>query len=87
VVFKKIAVTVSAAAFVMLAVAVGPGVPTILAAVRATTANDDAKLNQQLEEARSCAAFQVWFLDPACSQLQHARSVARKKQRLAHKAR
>ena len=28
-VFKKIAVTVSAAAIVMLAVAVGPGVPTI----------------------------------------------------------
>jgi hypothetical protein len=85
-VFKKIAVTVSAATFVILAVAVGPGTPTILAAVRATTANDDAKLNQ-LEATRSCAAFQVWFLDPACSQLQHARNVARKKQRLAHKAR
>jgi hypothetical protein len=85
-VFNKIAVAVSTAAFVMLAVAIGPGVPTILAAVRATTANDDAKL-KQLEATRSCAAFEVWFLDPTCSQLQHARNVARTKQRLAHKAR
>jgi hypothetical protein len=85
-VFKKIGVMVSAAAFVMLAVAIGPGVPTILAAVRATAANNDAKL-KQLEATRSCAAFEVWFLDPACSQLQHGRNVARAKQRLAHKAR
>ena len=85
-VVRKIAVTVSAVAFVMLAVAVGPGVPTILAAVRATTSSDDAKLNQQ-EATWSCAAFEVWFLDPACSQLQHARNVARTKQRLARKVR
>jgi hypothetical protein len=84
-VFKKIAVTVSAVAFVMLAVAIGPGVPTILAAVRATTSSDDAKLNRQ-EATWSCAAFEVWFLDPACGQLQHARNVARTKQRLAHRA-
>ena len=83
---KKIVVTISALAFVMLAVAIGPGVPTILAAVGTTTANADAKLNQP-DATRSCAAFEVWFLDPACRQLQHARNVARAKQRLAHKAR
>ena len=43
---KKIAVTISAVAFVMLAVALAPGVPTVLATVRMTTANDDTKLNQ-----------------------------------------
>jgi hypothetical protein len=85
-VFKKIAVTVSAVGFVMLAVAIGPGVPTILAAVRTTTAKDDATL-KQLEAIRSCAAFEVWFLDQTCSKLQHGKNVARKKQRLAHKAR
>jgi hypothetical protein len=44
--FKKIVATVSAVAFVMLAVALAPGVPTVLATVRATTTNDDTKLNQ-----------------------------------------
>jgi hypothetical protein len=33
VMFKKIAVTISAVAFVMLAVALAPGVPTVLATV------------------------------------------------------
>jgi hypothetical protein len=84
--FKKFAVTLSALAFVMLAVALAPGVPTVLATVRATASNEDAKL-KQLEATRSCAAFEVWFLDPACAQLQHGRNVARMKQRLAHKAR
>ena len=83
--FKKIAVTISAVAFVMLAVALAPGVPTVLATVRMTTANDDTKLNQH-NATRSCAAFEVWFLDPACSQLQRAKKAARTKQRLAHKA-
>ena len=41
VMFKKIAVTILAVAFVMLAVALAPGVPTVLATVRATTTNDD----------------------------------------------
>ena len=59
---KKIAVTISAVAFVMLAVALAPGVPTVLATVRATTTNDDTKLNQPLAQ-QSCAAFQTWFLD------------------------
>ena len=82
---KKIAVTISAVAFVMLAVALAPGVPTVLATVRMTSANAETKLNRQ-NATRSCAAFEVWFLDPACRQLQHAKKVARTKQRLAHKA-
>jgi hypothetical protein len=86
VMLKKIVVTISAFAFVMLAVAIGPGVPTILAAVGTTKPNADAKLNQ-MGATQSCASFEVWFLDPACSKLQHARNVARTKQRLAHKAR
>jgi hypothetical protein len=56
---KKIAVTISAVAFVMLAVALAPGVPTVLATVRATTAIDEAKLNQPADQ--SCAAFETWF--------------------------
>jgi hypothetical protein len=56
--FKKIAVTVSAVAFVMLAVALAPGVPTVLATVGATTTNDDTKLNEPLAQ-QSCAAFQT----------------------------
>jgi hypothetical protein len=85
VMLKEIAVTISAVAFVMLAVALAPGVPMVLATVSATPANDDAKLNQ-LDAAQRCASFEVWFLDPACSQMQHAKKVARTKQRLAHKA-
>jgi hypothetical protein len=46
---------------------------------------DDAKLNEPVAE-QSCASFEVWFLDLACSQLHHAKKVARTKQRLAHKA-
>ena len=60
---KKIAVRVSAVAFVLLAIALAPGVPTVLATVRTTAADDDAKLNQPLAE-RSCAAFESWFLIP-----------------------
>jgi hypothetical protein len=69
--FKKIAATISAVGFVMLAVALAPGVPTVLATVGATTANDDTKLNQPLAQ-QSCAAFQTWVLDPTCRQ-PHAR--------------
>ena len=48
----------------MLAVALAPGVPTVFATVRATTAND-AKLSQSLAQ-QSCEAFENWFLDPSC---------------------
>ena len=80
---KKIAVTISATAFVMLAIALAPHVPTALATARHGI--DDAKLNEPVAE-QSCASFEVWFFDPACSQLHHAKKVARTKQRLAHKA-
>ena len=75
--FKKIAVRVSAVAFVMLAIALAPGVPAVLATVRTTAADDDAKLNQPLAE-QSCAAFESWFLDPTCRQT-HAKKAARTK--------
>jgi hypothetical protein len=81
--FRKIAITISAAAFVMLAIALAPHVPTALATARHSV--DDTKLNEQVVE-QSCASFEVWFLYPACSQMQHAKKVARTKQRLAHKA-
>jgi len=84
VMLKKIAVTISAAAFVMLAIALAPAVPTALATARSTVTNVDAKLNQSVAE--PCAAFETWFLDPACSQMQHAKKAARTKKRLAYKA-
>ena len=80
---KKIAVRISAVAFVLLAIALAPGVPTVLATVRTTAAgDDDAKLNQPLAE-QSCAAFESWFLDPTCRQT-HAKKAARTKLHLAH---
>src|SRR5262245_8962737 len=63
--FKKIAVTVSAAAFVMLAIALAPNVPTALATARATITKDDAQLKHPAAE-QPCAAFEAWFLDPNC---------------------
>jgi len=84
VMFKKIVVTISAVAFVMLAVALAPGVPAVLATVRTTVANDDAKLNPPLAD-QSCAAFETWFLDPTCRQT-HVKKVARSKGHLAHNA-
>jgi hypothetical protein len=82
VMLKKIAVTISAVAFVMLAIALAPGVPEVLATVRTTVANDDTKLNQPLAQ-QSCAAFETWFLDPTCRQT-HVKKVARTKHQLAH---
>ena len=75
--FKKIAVTVSAAAFVMLAIALAPNVPTALATARATITKDDAQLKHLAAE-QPCAAFEAWFLDPNCRQ-PHAKKVARTK--------
>jgi hypothetical protein len=80
--FKKIAVTISAVAFVMLAIALAPGVPKVLATARSNVTNDEAKLNQPLAQ-RSCAAFDVWFLDPTCRQA-HVKKVARTKHHMAH---
>jgi hypothetical protein len=84
VMLKNIALTISAAAFVMLAIALAPAVPTALATAHSTITNYDAKLNQQFAE--PCAAFETWFLQPACSQMQPAKKAARTKQRLSHKA-
>ncbi len=80
--FTKIAVTTWAVAFVMLAIALAPGVPTVLATVRTTGANDDARLDQPLAQ-QSCGAFENWFLDPSCRQM-HVKKVARAKHHLAH---
>jgi hypothetical protein len=82
VMFKEIAVTISAVAFVMLAIALAPAVPTALATAGTTITNDDAKLNQPLAQ-QPCAAFEVWFLDPTCRQ-PHVKKVARTKHQLAH---
>jgi hypothetical protein len=78
--FKKLVATLSALAVVMLAVALAPGVPAVLATVRATTVKDDAKLNRSLAQ-QSCAAFETWFLDRSCRQ-PHVKKVARTKHQL-----
>jgi hypothetical protein len=82
-VLKKIAVTVSAVAFVMLAIALAPNVPTALATARSTITGGDAKLKQPVVE-QPCAAFEAWFLDPNCRQT-HGKKFARSKDRLARK--
>jgi hypothetical protein len=74
VMFRRVAVTLSALAFVMLAVALALGVPTVLATVRATATNEDAKLDQPFAQ-QSCAAFETWFLDPSCRQ-PHVKKIA-----------
>jgi hypothetical protein len=79
---KKIAATVSATAFVLLAIALAPHVPTALATASHGT---DANANGPAMAAQSCASFEVWFLDPDCGQLQRAKKIARTKQRLAHR--
>jgi hypothetical protein len=80
--FKKIALTISAVAFVMLAIALAPGVPTVLGRVGTTTTIDDAKLHQPLA-LQSCAAFETWFLDASCRQ-PHGTKVARTKKHTTH---
>jgi ABC-type uncharacterized transport system YnjBCD permease subunit len=66
--FKTVAVTIVAAAFVSLAIALGPNVPDALATARAMiVTNDDVKLNEPSAE-QSRAVFEVWFLDPTCRQ-------------------
>jgi hypothetical protein len=65
VMFKNVVVTISAVAFVMLAIALGPNVPAALATARAMITNNDVKLNQPTLQ-QSCAVLEVWFLDPSC---------------------
>ena len=58
VMFKMIAITISAVALVMLAIALAPAVPTALATARTTTTYEgDPTLNQPLAD-QSCARFQ-----------------------------
>jgi len=64
--FKRVAVTISAVAFVMLAIALAPNLPATLATARATITNDDVKLKQPTVQ--HCATLEVWFLDPTCRQ-------------------
>jgi hypothetical protein len=81
-VFKKVALTISAVVFVMLAIALGPNVPDALATARAMiVTNADVKLNKPTAQ-QSCAAFEVWFLDPTCE-----RGHAKKASRTKHPAR
>ena len=76
--FKTVAITISAAAFVTLAIALGPNVPDALATARAMiVTNDDVKLNEPAAE-QSCAVFEVWFLDPTC-RLGHVKKASRTK--------
>ena len=85
--FKRIAITISAVALVMLAIALAPAVPTALATARTTTTTtkDDATLKQPLAD-QPCAAFEAWFLDPACGKA-HAKKAVRTKHHLAHNVR
>jgi hypothetical protein len=76
---KKIAATISVTAFMLLCIALAPHVPTALAT--ADHGVGDTKANEPVV-VQSCASFEVWFLDPTCSQVQHAKKVGH----LAHKA-
>jgi hypothetical protein len=84
VMFKKIAITLSAAALVMLAIALAPDVPTALATARPTVPVEAGKSSSQPLAERSCAAFETWFLDPTCNKA-HAKKVARTKHHLARR--
>ena len=73
--FKKVAVTISVVGCIMLAIALAPNVPTALATAHMTTTTKDT-LQQPLEP---CAAFEAWFLDPACSAPHPKKKAARTK--------
>jgi hypothetical protein len=80
--FKQIAITLSATALVMVAIALAPAVPMALATVSVASGTDDTGSSQPFAE-QSCAAFETWFLDPACSQ-GHIKKTARTKHHTAH---
>ncbi len=63
--YKRIAATLTAVTFVMLAIAMGPNVPAALATARAMITNDDLRSNQPTVQ-QSCADLEVWFIDPTC---------------------
>jgi hypothetical protein len=68
-----------AVALVVLAAALAPTVGKAFAHAR--TPDGEAALHQPVTE--SCAAFEAWFLDPACDQA-HVKKVAHTKDRLGH---
>ena len=61
--FKNVVVTVSAVAFVMLAIALGPNVPAALATAHAII--NDVQLNRPAVQS-SCTVLEIWFFDPSC---------------------
>jgi hypothetical protein len=61
--FKNVVVTVSAVAFGMLAIALGPNVPAALATAHAII--NDVQLNRPAVQS-SCTVLEVWFFDPSC---------------------
>ena len=84
VMFKKIAITLSATALVMLAIALAPAAPTALATARTTATVEDGKSGQQPVAQQSCADFETWFLDQDCSKA-HGRKIAHTKHQVAHR--
>ncbi len=75
--FKKVTVTISVVACVMLAIALAPNVPTALATAHITTTTKDTL--ERPVAAQPCAAFEAWFLDPACSKPHAKKKAARAK--------
>jgi hypothetical protein len=73
--FKRVAVTTSVVACVMLAIALAPNVPTALATAHITTTT----ASERPVAVQPCAAFEAWFLDPACSRPHAKKKAARRK--------
>jgi hypothetical protein len=81
--FKRMLGTILAVVFVVVALAFAPTVATAFVNSRPTI--NEATANQPFTE-QSCAAFEAWLLDPACSNA-HVKKVARTKRHLARNAR
>jgi len=75
--FKSAAVLISAVAFVVLAITLGPNGPAALATARAMIIKDDIKLSEQTVQ-QSCAVLEVWFMDPNCRH-ERVKKIARAK--------
>ena len=84
VMFKKIAITLSATALVMLAIALAPAVPTALATARTTAAVEDGKSVREPVVQLSCADFETWFLDQGCNKA-HSRKITHAKHHVARR--
>jgi hypothetical protein len=68
------------AAIVVLAIALVPMVGKAFA--HSGTTNSESALNEPVVD-QSCAAFEAWFLDPACGQV-HVKKAPQPKHRSAH---